>query len=213
MIRFSLSDRIITEVDYAIRTLLPPEKRLSTRISPAVNLSEAALSLEEKKTTAALMRVNHSGEVCAQALYQGQALTAMNSDIKLQMTHAALEETDHLAWCEQRLQEFEAKPSIFNPLWYTGSLIIGAMAGLAGDRYSLGFLAETERQVGAHLATHLQRIAPKDEKTHAILRQMHLDETAHAETAVQAGGNRLPFWVRKLMKTTSKVMTTLSYYY
>lgn len=212
MTRFSIVEQFIIEVDYAIRTLSPPAKRLSDRPSPAANLPDMAISGDEKQKTAALMRVNHSGEVCAQALYQGQALTALNADVKLQMTHAALEETDHLAWCEERLAELGEKPSVFNPLWYGGSLLLGALAGLAGDRYSLGFLAETEHQVSAHLKKHLQRISINDKKTTAILEQMHKDETAHAETALQAGGKALPIFIKGFMNMTSKIMTTLSYY-
>ena len=159
------------------------------------------------------MRVNHSGEVCAQALYQGQALTAQLSQVKEQMTQAAAEEIEHLAWCEKRLAELDSKPSLLNPIWYGGSLLLGALAGLAGDKISLGFVAETERQVTAHLQSHLRRIPAEDSKTKVILEQMQVDEEHHAETAVQAGAVELPYLVKKVMSAVSKLMTKSSYYF
>lgn len=205
-------DTLLTEVDNALRTILPPTKRVSTRSSPALTLTDSALSAREKKQVAGLMRVNLAGEVCAQALYQGQALTARLEQVKQQMSDAAAEETDHLAWCEERLHELGAKPSILNPLWYTGSILLGAVAGFAGDKISLGFVAETERQVAAHLQQHLQKLPTHDQKSQAILRQMHEDEEQHASAAVDAGGIELPYPIKLLMSMVSKLMTTSSYY-
>lgn len=208
----SLIDTLITEVDTALRTLLPPQKRISTRASPAAQVADSSLSDQQKKHIAGLMRVNHAGEVCAQALYQGQALTAQLTHIKQQMNEAAAEEVDHLAWCEQRLSELDSKPSVLNPLWYCGSLILGALAGMAGDKVSLGFVAETERQVTAHLQEHIQGIPPEDIKTKAILERMRDDEEYHANTAVAAGATALPWFIKKMMGAVSKVMTRSSYY-
>lgn len=208
----SFLESIINEADAALRTLLPPKDRVPTRASPAQNIPEPSLASSEKKQIAGLMRVNHSGEVCAQALYQGQALTAQLTHIKKQMSQAAAEETDHLAWCEQRLQELDARTSLLNPLWYFGSLLIGAMAGLAGDKVSLGFVAETERQVYQHLHDHLTRLPNEDAKTKAILELMQEDEAHHAEEAQKAGAIELPYLIKQLMSGISKVMTRSSYY-
>lgn len=158
------------------------------------------------------MRVNHSGEVCAQALYQGQALTAQLTHIKKQMCDAAAEEIDHLAWCEERLAELDSKPSLLNPLWYAGSIVLGALAGFAGDKVSLGFVAETERQVARHLQRHLNKLPLKDEKSHAILLKMKEDEEHHASTAINAGAIELPLIVKQLMRVVSQLMTQTSYY-
>lgn len=209
----SLLDTLITEVDGALRTLLPPQKRLPARPSPAQHLQDSQLSPKDKKHIAGLMRVNHAGEVCAQALYQGQALTAQLTHIKAQMHQAAVEETDHLAWCEERLYELNSKPSLLNPLWYCGSIFLGALAGMAGDKISLGFVAETERQVSAHLQKHLQRIPDEDKKSQAILQQMQEDEEQHAAQALDAGAAELPYPIKKLMNTVSKIMTKTSYYF
>lgn len=212
MLNTSFLDTLINQFDNTLRTLLPPKPRVSTRSSPAENLAECPLLPSEKKHIAGLMRVNHAGEVCAQALYQGQALTAQLTDIKKQMTQAAEEEVDHLAWCEQRLVELGSKPSLLNPVWYAGSLLIGAMAGLAGDAISLGFVAETERQVSQHLQKHLQGIPPEDKKTKAILELMQQDEEQHAQSAVEAGAMELPFLIKQLMQLVSKLMTKSSYH-
>lgn len=208
----SLLDTLITEVDSALRTLIPPSKRIPVRHSPAHEMADPPLSPAAKKHIAGLMRVNHAGEVCAQALYQGQALTAQLTHIKQQMAQAAAEETDHLAWCEERLTELGSKPSILNPIWYSGSLILGALAGLAGDKISLGFVAETERQVTAHLQRHLQGIPGDDKKTKAILEQMQEDEEHHADLAIKAGAVDLPHLIKQLMNGVSKLMTKSSYY-
>lgn len=205
-------DTLICEVDNALRTLIPPQQRASNRLSPAVDIAESPLSLQQKKHIAGLMRVNHAGEVCAQALYQGQALTAQLTEIKQKMTEAAAEETDHLAWCEERLRELGSKPSILNPLWYSGSLFLGALAGWAGDKISLGFVAETERQVTAHLQLHLQHLSADDHKTRAILERMQADEEYHASMALDAGGLELPSSIKGLMGLVSKLMTKSSYY-
>lgn len=170
------------------------------------------MTLEEKKHVTGLMRVNHAGEVCAQALYQGQALTAHLQHVKMQMSEAAAEEVDHLAWCEQRLTELESQPSCLNFLWYSGSLIIGMLAGLAGDRWSLGFVAETEKQVAAHLEQHLQNLPKQDQKSRVILSQMQKDEAHHADVARHAGAAELPGLIQQLMQLTAKVMKQSSYY-
>lgn len=206
-------ESLINQVDSALRTLLPPKHRAPNRISPAKKIPEPALSESEKKHCAGLMRVNHAGEVCAQALYQGQALTAKLTHVKQQMNRAAAEETDHLAWCEQRLQELNSNPSKLNPLWYTGSVIIGALAGLAGDKVSLGFVAETEHQVSAHLQKHLQKLPLQDNKTRAILERMQDDEEHHAQEAINAGAVELPYLVKQMMSAVSKLMTKTSYYW
>jgi ubiquinone biosynthesis monooxygenase Coq7 len=205
-------DRFISELDTALRTINPPQKREALRPYPANGFDEAPLSTKEQKHCAGLMRVNHSGEVCAQALYQGQALTAHLTHVKQQMMDAAREETDHLAWCEQRLNELNSQPSRLNILWYSGSLILGALAGWAGDKISLGFVAETERQVTAHLQAHIQALPEEDNKTKRILKQMQEDEERHAECAVHAGGIELPDVIKQLMNGVSKLMTKSSYY-
>lgn len=212
MRQLTLIEQILCEVDTAIRTIFVPQTRSSKRKSPASVCDDHELTPKEKKHVAGLMRVNHAGEVCAQALYQGQALTAQLSHVKMQMEEAAAEEIDHLAWCENRLNELGSKPSVLNGLWYGGSLMLGALAGLAGDRWSLGFVAETERQVSAHLQKHLHLIPSHDLKTKHILTQMHKDETHHAETALAAGGAELPAPIKQLMGFTSLLMTKSSYY-
>lgn len=209
----SFLDTLITEVDNALRTLLPPPKRIPIRKSPANPIKDIQLSTQEKTHISGLMRVNHSGEVCAQALYQGQALTAQLTQIKKQMSQAAAEEVDHLAWCEERLHELGSKTSLLNPIWYGGSMFLGALAGLAGDKISLGFVAETERQVTSHLQKHLQAIPAEDKKTRAILEMMKTDEENHATLAVESGAVELPYFIKQLMSIVSKVMTKSSYYF
>ena len=213
MRQLSLLDKLLCEIDTALRTLVVPEHRCSNRDNPGQGIiNEQSLSLKEKRHVAGLMRVNHAGEVAAQALYQGQALTAKLTAVKTQMTEAAAEEVDHLAWCEQRLQELNSQPSVLNPLWYGGSLLLGILAGLAGDRWSLGFVAETERQVTRHLASHLQQLPKNDLKTKAILAKMQEDEARHAEMANAAGAAELPFLMKQMMQGVSKLMTKSSYY-
>ena len=205
-------DFMIDNVDVALRSLFPPKERISNRESPAKNIEPTTLTSSQKKHTAGLMRVNHAGEICAQALYQGQALTAKNLVIRQQMQEAADEEIDHLAWCEQRLQELNSKPSLLNPIWYGGSLLLGLTAGLAGDKWSLGFVAETERQVTEHLKIHINKLLLDDKRTKVILEQMKTDEEQHAQTAINAGAAELPIPIKYLMSVVSKIMTKTSYY-
>lgn len=208
----SLIDKFLSEADAALRTLLPPKQRECDRNNPAGTLPETTLTSSDKKHIAGLMRVNHAGEVCAQALYRGQATTAKLETTRDQMTHAALEEIDHLAWCEARLQELHHHTSILNPVWYASSWCIGAFAGLIGDQWSLGFVAETEKQVTAHLESHLRLLPKTDQRTKAILLQMKIDEIAHAEMAEDAGAATLPPLIQRIMCAISKVMTKSSYH-
>jgi ubiquinone biosynthesis monooxygenase Coq7 len=203
-------DRLIVEFDKGLRTLF--SQAHSARPYPDANLPEAPMDEAEKKNAAALMRVNHSGEICAQALYQGQALTARDPAVQQTLQRAAQEETEHLAWTAKRVHELGGHLSLLNPFWYTGSLAIGALAGLLGDRWNLGFLAETERQVGHHLQSHLDRLPQQDEKSRAIVAQMHTDEVGHADMAVSLGGAELPQPVQLAMKLNGKVMTGTSYW-
>ena len=212
MRQFSLLENILCGIDNALRTVCVPTRRSSLRDTPAHALSDVMMSQEDRRQTASLMRVNHSGEVCAQALYQGQALTAQLTTVKQQMLAAADDEIDHLAWCEQRLRELDSQPSVLNVFWYVGSFTMGAVAGLVGDRWSLGFVAETERQVAAHLQKHLEKIAITDVKTRTILAVMQEDEAHHADVATAAGAATLPFVIKKLMHAVSFVMTSSSYY-
>lgn len=205
-------DTLLLHFDNAIRTVLTPQKRPCNRPTPADDIEETKLSSSEKRHVAGLMRVNHAGEVCAQALYQGQALTAKLDHVKAQMQKASLEEQDHLAWCEQRLTELQSKPSILNPFWYLASYSLGAFAGILGDKISLGFVAETERQVSAHLQKHQLKLPKQDLKTNAILAQMEKDETKHATEASRAGGAKLPSFVKYLMTRSAKFLTFASYY-
>ena len=212
MRKLGLIENLLCEVDVALRTLVPPRQRASQRKNPGAELGEQPMTRQEKRHVAGLMRVNHAGEVCAQALYQGQALTAQLAKVRSQMTEAAEEEIDHLAWCEERLRDLNSQPSLLNPVWYLGSFILGSLAGLAGDQWSLGFVAETERQVAAHLQKHVHNLPTQDEKSRAILEQMQEDEAHHADMALQAGGASLPFFIKRLMGFTSKIMTLTSYY-
>jgi ubiquinone biosynthesis monooxygenase Coq7 len=174
-------------------------------------LPENALDEAQKRHAAGLMRVNHCGEVCAQALYQGQALTARDPATREALRQAAQEEVEHLAWTERRLNELGSHKSLLNPLWYAGSLAIGVTAGVIGDKWNLGFLAETERQVGAHLQSHLQKLPAEDVRSRAIVAQMYTDEMNHADTATTLGAAALPPPLPGLMKFTARVMTSLSY--
>lgn len=212
MPHLSILDHLVCELDTAVRAIWPPQKRAARRPCPGPQNIPESLNTIEKRQVSGLMRVNHAGEVCAQALYQGQALTASLSHVKSQMAEAAAEEIDHLAWCEERLKSLGSQVSHLNPLWYGGSFLIGLLAGLAGDRWSLGFVAETERQVTAHLKKHLHLIPKHDQKTKAILKQMQEDEAHHAETALKAGGTELPWLIKQGMRYCSKLMTTSSYY-
>ncbi|HHH35647.1 MAG TPA: 2-polyprenyl-3-methyl-6-methoxy-1,4-benzoquinone monooxygenase [Gammaproteobacteria bacterium] len=208
---YSLLDRLVMTVDNGLRTVCgrPP---VSERPDPADAVDEADLGEEERRLAARLMRVNHAGEVSAQALYQGQALTARLPEVRDKMERAALEENDHLVWCERRCRQLGGHVSLLNPFWYAGSLAIGALAGAVGDKWSLGFIVETERQVVRHLEDHLARLPARDAKSRAILEQMKEDEAHHATTALKAGGAPLPAPVKRLMGLTSKVMTGTAYW-
>jgi len=205
----SLMDRIIGEIDKAIKVLTVPAQ--SAR-APAGSPDQEALPDADRRTSARLMRVNHAGEVAAQALYQGQALTARNQTVKAALQQSAAEETDHLAWCEQRLRELQGRTSLLNPLWYVGSFAIGALAGALGDRASLGFVTETEAQVESHLRGHLDRLSPRDSRSRAILEQMQHDEIRHGENAAALGGMALPLPASLAMRAVSKLMTNGSYW-
>ncbi|WP_237059476.1 2-polyprenyl-3-methyl-6-methoxy-1,4-benzoquinone monooxygenase [Microbulbifer sediminum] len=203
-------DRLLLQADRALRTLSPGAPA-HPRPSPARATEEPQLDDRERRHAAGLMRVNHSGEVCAQALYQGQALTAKLPDVREEMEQAAEEEIDHLAWCEQRLRELDSRPSLLNPLWYGLSFGLGAAAGKVSDRVSLGFVAATEEQVCKHLDSHLERLPAQDTKSRAIVEQMREDEAEHQHAALAAGGARFPAPVKGLMTLVSKLMTSASY--
>jgi len=203
-------DRLIVEFDKGLRTLF--SQAHSVRAYPDANVPEASMDEAEKKKAAALMRVNHSGEICAQALYQGQALTARDPVVQQKLQQAAQEETEHLAWTAKRVHELGGHLSLLNPFWYTGSLAIGAVAGLLGDKWNLGFLAETERQVGEHLQSHLDQLPNQDEKSRSIVSQMYNDEIGHASMAASLGGAELPQPVQLAMKLNGKVMTNTAFW-
>lgn len=202
-------DRFIIEFDKGLRTVFAPAR--SVRPVPGAELPDLPLSDDQRKHVAGLMRVNHCGEVCAQALYQGQAMMSRNPAVRNELQQASDEETEHLAWTEQRLNELGAHKSLLNPLWYGASLTLGMVAGRLGDRWNLGFLAETERQVEAHLSGHLDRLPSEDARSREIVRQMKQDEARHAETAVSLGAHELPAPVRAAMKLMSRVMTSTAY--
>jgi 3-demethoxyubiquinol 3-hydroxylase len=206
---FSSIDRLIGEIDKAIKVLAV--SAVPRRAAPS-NGVEPVLDDIQRLESGRLMRVNHSGEVAAQALYQGQALAARDSKVADAVRQAAAEETDHLAWCEQRLRELNGRTSLLNPLWYAGSFAIGALAGALGDRTSLGFIEETEKQVEAHLRNHLDRLPAADHRSRAIVEQMTHDEAAHGARAASLGSNRLPFPLRSAMRLTSRAMTFGSYW-
>ncbi|HSV80325.1 MAG TPA: 2-polyprenyl-3-methyl-6-methoxy-1,4-benzoquinone monooxygenase [Ramlibacter sp.] len=203
-------DRLIGALDGALRTLFSTPR--ASRPCPVVPADETHLGTQERSHAAALMRVNHVGEVCAQALYAAQALATPNPALKAQMEKAAREETDHLAWTRARLDELGARPSLLNPLWYAGAFGLGLVAGRFGDPVSLGFVVETERQVEAHLQSHLDRLPPGDHASRAIVVQMKDDEAAHATAAQAAGALELPAPVRLAMRAAAKVMTTTAHY-
>lgn len=205
-------DNLIINFDQALKTLIPGSVH-AKRKNPGSVQADAELDVAEKKHTAGLMRINHTGEVCAQALYQGQALTAQLPDVRCSMQDAADEEIDHLSWCEDRLNELDSQPSLLNPVWYGLSFGIGAAAGLAGDRWSLGFVAETEKQVCIHLEEHLSEISPQDDKSQAILTQMLEDEGHHAVNAEAAGAADLPAPIKTAMSLMASVMKTTTYHF
>ncbi len=202
-------DRCILQADRALRTLAGVPR--GSRPSPAESVPEADLGPEARAQAAALMRVNLAGEVCAQALYQGQALAAREAGNRAELERAAIEEEDHLAWSAARIRELGGRQSLLNPLWYAGSLAIGLAAGVLGDRWSLAFLAETERQVEAHLSGHLQRLSPADGRTRRVVEAMRADEARHRETALSLGAAALPGPVAAGMRAAARLMTTLAY--
>jgi ubiquinone biosynthesis monooxygenase Coq7 len=202
-------DRLIGEFDRALRAVAGVAQ--ANRPSPAERLPENPIGEEERAHAAALMRVNHVGEVCAQALYQGQALTARDPATRQALDGAAREEEDHLAWSAERIRELNGRLSLLNPLWYAGAFAIGAAAGLLGDRWNFAFLAETERQVEEHLARHLEALPLEDERTRAVVEAMRADEARHRQTALGLGAAELPEPVRRAMRLASKVMTSVAY--
>ncbi|BFM05385.1 2-polyprenyl-3-methyl-6-methoxy-1,4-benzoquinone monooxygenase [Halioxenophilus aromaticivorans] len=207
----SLLDHALGQADRALRTLTPGNKPVF-KASPGAKVSEAELSEAERRKAAGLMRVNHCGEVCAQGLYQGQAVTAKLPEVREDMENAALEELDHLAWCEQRLTELDSRTSLLNPVWYGMSFALGAGAGLVSDKLSLGFVAATEDQVCQHLRSHLDKLPETDAKSREIVQQMLADEQLHADHALASGGTDFPKPVKKVMTLVSNVMTKTSFY-
>jgi len=207
---FSLADTVIGHVDQALNNIFC--KQPSQRPYPAENGAEndVHLSAEDKRKAAGLMRVNHAGEMAAQALYHGQSLIARDPSLKDKLHNASIEESDHLNWCRNRLEELGERPSVFDPLWYAGSFAIGITAGIAGDRWNLGFLEETEKQVVRHLESHLERLPENDSRSRAIVDQMKIDEQGHADLAHNLGAAPLPKPVKQLMQLTSKVLTSLA---
>jgi len=203
-------DRFITEFDTALRSVVGGAN--AQRPTPgSISAGNQSLDAAQRKHAAGLMRVNHVGEVCAQALYQSQKLVARDPQIQEMLEHSGQEEMDHLAWCETRLQELGSHTSYLNPFWYVGSFAIGLIAGLAGDKWSLGFVAETEKQVENHLESHLEKLPPEDLRSRAIVDQMRIDEIEHGQAALHAGGANLPEPIQKAMQAMSKLMTTTAY--
>lgn len=207
----SFADNLCLGFDSFLKTIFNVHNS-PTRPNPANNEPDIEMSDESKKHAAGLMRVNHAGEVSAQALYHGQSLTAKLPNVREQMHHAQQEEIDHLIWCQQRLAELDSHPSYLSAFWYLGSFCIGATAGLVGDKWSLGFVAETEQQVVKHLNEHLDRLPAEDKRSEAILKQMKADEDAHRKLALDAGGATLPGPIKTLMQMTSKLMTKTAYW-
>ena len=203
-------DQFIVEFDRALRTLYVAAP--TERVVPGSDLADADLSREDRKRAAALMRVNHVGEVCAQALYRGQGVACRSAQTRLALVKAANEETEHLAWTERRVRALGGRKSLLNPIWYVGSFAIGAVAGKFGDRWSLGFLAETERQVESHLDGHLGRLPENDGKSRAVVAQMKLDERGHAQMAVDLGARELPAVAKAGMRLAARVMTRTAYF-
>jgi ubiquinone biosynthesis monooxygenase Coq7 len=207
--QLSPADRLIREVDRALRTVRAAN--VSGRPYPATGISETPADPATRRHAAGLMRVNHAGEIAAQALYHGQAITARDPEVRGVLQDAAREETDHLAWCEQRVRELGSHTSLLAPAWYAGSWLIGALAGLAGDRTSLGFVAETERQVVEHLQSHLRELPESDLRSREVVERMRDDEARHGAAARASGGRELPEAIRRLMRHTARVMTRTAY--
>lgn len=210
MRHFSPLDQLIMQGDHAMRTIFG-QPQITEREYPADDIEGSEMSDAERKHVAGLMRINHAGEIAAQALYSGQALTAKLDEVRDSMNRAALEENDHLDWTNKRLHELGSQRSLLAPFWYAGSFAIGAAAGAAGDKWSLGFVAETEKQVVKHLEEHLEKLPEDDSRSRAILEQMKVDEQHHATVALEHGGRELPWAIKKLMALTSKVMTKTAY--
>lgn len=208
---YSAADDLIMGLDQALQTVFG-RPHTTERGNPAKDVPEHELTEAEKAEAGRLMRVNHVGEVCAQALYQSQALTARRDETRRRMERAAQEENDHLAWCESRIEELGSRKSLLNPLWYGGSFAVGTLAGIAGDKWNLGFVVETERQVVRHLGEHLQRLPREDARSRAIVEQMKIDESEHATTALRAGAAELPEPVKGLMRLASKLMTRTAHW-
>ena len=208
---YNFLDRCCMVFDTALQSVSQTSVT-SSRENPAKHAEQSVLTEKEREHAAGLMRVNHVGEVCAQALYEGQALTARSSEVVAALERAKIEEGDHLAWCAERLKQLNSHPSYLNPIWYTASLAMGAVAGLAGDRWSLGFVVETERQVEAHLAEHMETLPENYTESHAIVAQMKIDEAQHADMATSMGAAELPDWVKTIMRFKAKVMTTSAYW-
>lgn len=206
---YSMADRLILQLDQALHTLVPGSSH-AQRTSPGAKAEDGELSDAERQLAAGLMRINHTGEVCAQALYQGQSLTARLPDVRNTMNHAAVEEVDHLAWCETRLKELDSRPSVLNPAFYALSFGLGAVAGAIGDKWSLGFVGETEKQVCEHLEEHLTQLPAQDHKSRAVIQQMIVDEKKHGDSAMAAGGAELPLPITAGMKLMAGVMKTLT---
>jgi ubiquinone biosynthesis monooxygenase Coq7 len=203
-------DQLISGFDQALR-VAGGDKPLASRPNPGRDEPSAELPEAEHRHVAGLMRINHTGEVCAQALYAGQAATARSDTVREEMARAAAEEIDHLAWCQERLDELDSKPSVFNPLWYAGSFTLGAAAGLAGDGWSLGFVKETENQVEAHLEEHIEQLPASDARSRAILSQMKTDEAEHAAMAEASGAFELPTLVKSAMRGAADFMKAVAY--
>ncbi len=208
---YSLFDQICLSIDQAVRTLTH-HPQSSGKIYPAATLPESELTTKESKHVAGLMRVNHAGEVCAQALYHGQGIVSHTAELKAKMQQAAIEEGDHLLWCQKRLQELNSHTSYLNPFWYAGSFTIGLLAGMIGDAWSLGFVAETEQQVIKHLHKHKQALPPQDQRSLAILQQMQDDEAKHHDEAITAGAKELPSPIKITMSWIAKIMVKTAYW-
>jgi 3-demethoxyubiquinol 3-hydroxylase len=209
---YSRQDEFCISIDHALRALFGMPT-IAHREYPAASLPEPQLSESERKQAAGLMRVNHAGEMAAQALYHGQGLMSRDQSLQNKLQNAALEEGDHLNWCAQRLTELGSHTSYLNPFWYAGSFMIGIAAGCVGDQWSLGFVAETERQVVEHLESQLQKLPASDERSAAILRQMQIDEAQHRDDALKSGAAILPLWIKNLMKLSASVMVKTAYWF
>jgi len=208
---YTFLDKLCLGVDQAVRALMGTVK-ISGSDYPGKNIEDSELNDKQRKHAAALMRINHAGEICAQALYHGQGIVSRSSEVQEKMYLAAIEEGDHLTWCQQRLNELGSHSSYLNPVWYAGSFCIGMVAGMVGDKWSLGFVAETERQVITHLKNHLNTLPPEDKRSYIILQKMEADEAKHRDDAVSLGAKNLPWFIQKGMTLTSKIMVKTAYY-